>query len=128
VRAFFDIREGIAWRNSAKGHNPNQPVMEPVGSLAIRSGAIRIGRALTDILFERPYRESRIANPLRRWISDLYGKPRRWLQTEILTWPPPERTRWKRQFEWGDEFEWSRAAVAKPAAVDAHRANGATTR
>ncbi len=98
VRAFFDIREGIAWRDSAQGYDPKQPVMEPVGSLVIRSGAIRIGRALTDILFERSYRESRIANPLRRWISDLYGKPRRWLQTEILTWPAAERTRWKRQF------------------------------
>jgi hypothetical protein len=128
ARAFFDIREAIAWRNSAQGYNPNQPVMEPLGSLVIRSGAIRIGRALTDILFERPYRESRVANPLRRWISDLYGKPRRWLQAEILTWPAPERMRWKRQFEWGDEFEWSRAALAEPAALDAHRVNGAATR
>jgi hypothetical protein len=76
VRAFFDIREGIAWRNSAQGHDPKQTVIEPVGSLATRSGAIRIGRALADILFERPYREPRIANPLRLWISDLYGKSR----------------------------------------------------
>ena len=38
----------------------------------------------------------------------------RWLQTEILTWPAPERTCWKRQFEWGDEFEWSRSALAEP--------------
>ena len=113
MRAFFNIREGIAWRNSVRGYDPKQPVLEPVGSLVIRSGAIRIGRALSDILFERPYRESRIANRLRWWISGLYGKPRRWLQAEILTWPVSERARWKRQFEWGDELEWSQSALAK---------------
>jgi hypothetical protein len=111
VRAFFGIREGVAWRNSVRGYDATQPVLEPVGSLTIRSGAIRIGRALADILFERPYRESRIANPLRWWISGLYGKPRQWLQAEILTWPVSERTRWKEQFEWGDEFEWSQSAL-----------------
>jgi TniQ len=76
VRAFFDLHERIAWRNTAEGFDPDHPLTEPVGSLTIRSGAIRIGRALTDILFDQPYREPRIANPLRRWIGGLYGKPR----------------------------------------------------
>lgn len=120
VRAFFDIREGIAWRNSPQGHDARKPVIEPVGSLVIRSGAIRIGRALADILLERPYREPHIANALRRWISDLYGKPRRWLQAEILTWSAPERVRWKRVFEWGDELEWSQSADVNSASPHHH--------
>jgi hypothetical protein len=118
ARAFFDIHECIAWRNTEKGHDPRLPVSEPLGSLIIRSGAIRIGRALVDILFEQPYREPRIANPLRRWIGGLFGKPRKWLLSEVATWPPSVRERWKRQFEWTDEFEWRRFAPSAPATAE----------
>jgi hypothetical protein len=88
TRAFFNVHERIAWRNSEKGLDIQRQVTEPLGSLAIRSGAIRIGRALVDILFEQAYREPRIANPVRRWISGLFGKPRKWLISEIVAWPP----------------------------------------
>ena len=70
-----------------------------------------------DILFDRPYREPRIANPLRRWIGTLYGKPRVYLLRELAGWPAPLRERWKRQFEWGDEYEWLRHAPPKGGAV-----------
>lgn len=119
VRAFFNIRERIAWRNTAQGYDPHRATTEPLGSLTLRSGAIRIGSALADLLFERPFREPRIANPLRRWISDLYGKPRQRLLAEVGTWPLSLRNRWKRQFEWRDEHEWvrhSRLAAAPPTA------------
>jgi len=115
VRAFFNLHERISWRNTAEGYDPDQRLTEPVGSLTIRSGAIRIGRALTDILFEQPYREPRIANPLRRWIGGLYGKPRVHLLRELGGWPAPVRERWKHQFEWGDDYEWLRYAPVKPA-------------
>jgi hypothetical protein len=110
VRAFFDLHERIAWRNTPEGYDPDHPLTEPLGSLTLRSGAIRIGRALVDILFDRPYREPRIANPLRRWIGALYGKPRMHLLRELASWPVPLRERWKRQFEWADEYEWLRHA------------------
>lgn len=110
-------REPIAWRNAERGDDSGRPVIEPVGSLALRSGAIRIGRTLADVLFERTYREPRIGGPLRRWVSDLYGKPRGWLMRELPTWPAPVRKRWKRQFEWGAEFEWLRYA---PSATPSH--------
>jgi hypothetical protein len=50
-------------------------------------------------LFDKPYREPRIVNPLRCWIGALYGKPRVHLLRELACWPAPIRERWKRQFE-----------------------------
>jgi hypothetical protein len=54
VHALFDLHERVAWRNTAQGYDPERPLTEPVGSLTIRSGAIRIGPALADILFDKP--------------------------------------------------------------------------
>ena len=50
VRAFFQFHEPIPWRNTEQGHDCERPVIEPLGSLALRSAAIRIGRILTDVL------------------------------------------------------------------------------
>jgi TniQ len=113
VRAFFDLHERIVWRNTPEGYDPEYPLTEPLGSLTLRSGAMRIGRALVDILFDQPYREPRIANPLRRWIGALYGKPRMYLLRELAGWPVPLRERWKRQFEWTDEYEWRRQVTQR---------------
>jgi hypothetical protein len=122
ARAFFDVHERISWRNAHTGYDPERPVVEPVGTLTMRSGAIRIGRALFDILLERTYREPRIADPLRRWISGMFGKPRQWLISDVSGLAPSVRLQWKRQFEWEDEFEWVRGARAAPMMTAVRRA------
>lgn len=110
VRAYFDAHEVLQWRNSARGYDPGQGVVEPLGSLNLRSGAIRIGRTLFDVLFDRAYREPRIAGPVRCWVGGLFDRPRVWLMKELATWPTPVVERWKRKFEWTDELEWLRLA------------------
>lgn len=110
VRAYFDVAERLQWRNVEKGFDSQRPLLDPLGSLNLRSGAIRIGRALFDILFDQSYREPRIADPLHTWMGGLFGRPRRWLMAELATLPTSVVERWKRKFEWTDEFEWLRAA------------------
>lgn len=111
VRAYFDVAERLQWRNVENGYDPQRRLLEPLGSLDLRSGAIRLGRALFDILFDQPYREPRLAGPLRSWVGGLFGRPRGWLMEALAVWPSSVAERWKRQFEWTDEFDWIRCKL-----------------
>lgn len=108
VRAYFNVENRLQWRNTDHGYDPQRPVLEPLGSLDLRSGAIRLGRAMFDILFDQPYREPRIADSLRSWMGGLFNRPRQWLMMELAAWPEPIVTRWKQKFEWCNELEWRR--------------------
>lgn len=114
ARTYYDLREELQWRNTPRGFDANIPVTEPVGRLSLRAGAIVIGAALFDLLTGRAVRDPDTANPLRRTLSELHGRPRQWLTSRILSWPRTRQRAWADLFEWPTDTERQRAQARPP--------------
>ncbi|GFE83424.1 hypothetical protein GCM10011487_54240 [Steroidobacter agaridevorans] len=105
ARAYYDLRDDLRWRNTPEGFDSTLPITEPLGSLSLRAAAIVIGASLYDLMTGTTVRDPDTANPLRKAISEIYGRPRHWLASRILQWPAARRRAWSKLFEWPTESE-----------------------
>ena len=98
ARAFFSIRDRLTWRNTGRGLDP----AEPLGTLALRSGAIRIGAALADVLLRRPARNAALTVAIRDLVRGLNRATQRLINAELALWPSVWCDRWVAVFGWPD--------------------------
>jgi hypothetical protein len=100
ARAFFSVDQRLAWSNTASGLDGTESLSEPLGSLAIRSGAIQVGEVLFDILLQRSPRRTQLAQGIRVLVRGLNGSTQRLILDELVDWPPETCARWTASFGW----------------------------
>jgi hypothetical protein len=100
ARAFFSVDQHLAWRNRVSELDGAQSLSEPLGSLAIRSGAIQVGEVLLDILLQRSPRRVRLAHDIRVLVRGLNYSTQWLILDELVDWPPEMCARWADSFGW----------------------------
>jgi hypothetical protein len=99
ARAFFNVNERLEWRNTWKGLDETRPVCEPLGSLATRACALRVGAALADILLKRPPQDE-LTERIRELMRALNSSTRALINEELVYWPLALCDRWITAFGW----------------------------